>query len=76
MMVNLEDLEPGNPLRNVTMNTIGTEIRTKGARDWVNLAAFSIGGLTYNELGPVWTDLHEFQARFIEKPLDAWGRPA
>lgn len=57
-------------MRNIPMNALGTEIRTRGSRDWVNVAAFAIGGMTYNELGPAWTDIHQFQARFQQKALD------
>jgi hypothetical protein len=62
MMVDLETLPEGHLLRNVPMNQIGTELRTKGSRDWVNIKAFSIGLMAFNELGPAWTDIHEFQA--------------
>ena len=70
MMINLEEMPLEHPMRNVPMNTIGTEMRTKGSRDWVNIAAFSIGYMTYNELGPCWTEMHEFQGRPPKKVLD------
>ena len=70
MMVKLEDLRWEHSMRNVPMNTISTEMRTKGSRDWVNIAGFTVGGMSYNELSPCWTDSHDFQARLSEKLID------
>ncbi len=69
-MVNLEDLRWEHSMRNVPMVTLGAEMRTKGSRDWVNMAKFTVGGMSYNELSPCWRDSHDFQARFREISVD------
>ena len=70
MMVDLSQLRWEHSMRNVPMNTIGAEMRLKGTDSWVSLIPFSIGGSSYNELSPCWTDMHDFQAVFKEKGVD------
>lgn len=60
-MILLHTLPYDDLLRNTKLKELGAEVRNKQGKTWRPVATWKIGNSTYNELGPVWTELNEFR---------------
>lgn len=61
-MVLLHTLPPEHALRRRELRAIGAECRNLKSKVWRPVEKWAIGHITYNDLGPTWTDTNEFRA--------------
>lgn len=54
--VNLAELPPVHPLRNVPLGPMGAVVRNAHSKIWNSVARWAISGATYNQLSGPWID--------------------